>query len=144
MPIEVHFLDCTDTQKFTAKKDTSSISSIKPKFDDYFFVEFCTSCEPEIVLPVLEIKSKQKQFHDCNSCKELIVNIWLNWRSYGYVLYLFSCIENWIIEDFWSPEKNLSNHNYVHPPAAKKTGFYGPIEQRKNKIKYVRALNIGM
>ena len=50
----------------------------------------------------------------------------------------------WILEDFWSPEKNLSNHNYVHPPAAKKTGFYGPIGQRKNKIKYVRALIIWM
>jgi hypothetical protein len=24
---------------------------------------FCASCKPEIVLPVLQIKSKQKQFH---------------------------------------------------------------------------------
>ena len=90
-------------------------------------------------------KSKQKQFHDCNSCKELIVNIWLNWRNYWYILYLFPCIENWNIKDFWSPEKILSNYNYVHPPAAKKkTGFYGPIGQRKNKIKYVRAIINGM
>jgi hypothetical protein len=30
---------------------------------------FCTSCKPEIVLPVLQIKSKQKQFHFCNLYK---------------------------------------------------------------------------
>ena len=32
---------------------------------------FCTRCEPEIVLPVLQIKSKQKQFHFHNSYKTL-------------------------------------------------------------------------
>ena len=53
----------------------SLVSSIKPKFDNSFFVliyKFCTSCGTGIVLPVLQelfCKSKQTQFHVHNLYK---------------------------------------------------------------------------
>ena len=60
---------------------------------------FWASCEPETVLPVMQMK--QKQFYACILYKKninqqrIIVKFWLNWRNYESVpwsvSYSFSC-----------------------------------------------------
>ena len=50
-------------------QDRSKYFSIQPKFDDQFFLDFylfCSSCEAEIVLPVLQIKL------ETISCSQLV------------------------------------------------------------------------
>ena len=55
----------------------------------------CKSCQPEIVLAVLQIKTKTI------SCSQTFQNVWITiillwnfWRKYGYVSYLFRCTHN--------------------------------------------------
>ena len=86
---------------FTAKRiqNGSIISSFKPIFDKGFFFDlpnvFCTSCEPEIVLTVLKIKTKiisHSQFvQNTQINQELVVKFWLNRKNYGSVSYSFNC-----------------------------------------------------
>ena len=78
--------------------DRPVISSIKPKFDYWFLVNLhvlYNFCEPEIVLPVLQIKTKiiswSQLIQNTEIHKELIIKFWLNWRNCGSVLYYFSC-----------------------------------------------------
>jgi hypothetical protein len=56
---------------------------------------FCKSCEPEIVLAVLQIQTKTisclQTLQKTWIIKQIVVLLWKFWRKYGSVSYLFSC-----------------------------------------------------
>ena len=57
---------------------------------------FCKSCKPEIVLAVLQIKTKtilhSQILQNGGIIKQTVVLLWKFWRKYRSVSYLFSCI----------------------------------------------------
>ena len=59
---------------------------------------FCKSCEPEIVLAVLQIKTKtisrSQTLQNAWIIKQTVVLLWKFWRKYWSVSYLFGCMKS--------------------------------------------------